>query len=345
MVSTYTANKGLEQPAHGDYSGNWDVPLNTDMSLIDTAFGGSTSLNATAGSATLTVTQYRSLIFNISGSIGGNVTYTIPSGVGGSWIVNNTATGANVYFVSAAGGSSVLVSTGTVTVIYCDGTSNGMKSAGVSPNGSGASGTWNISINGNAATATTASSAAYATNAGNATTATNANYATTAGTATTATTATNANYATSAGTATTATTATTANNVAGGYVSAITAGSGISVNSTTGNVTISSSLKGLGLGGETWHSVTGSRAFGASYTNSYSYPIMINVVVANITTANYPSGNATLTVGGVTVSSTGFYNGGGQVIPLVAIVPPGASYNVTLNGGMLANLASWAELY
>lgn len=127
MVSTYTANKGLEQPAHGDYSGNWDVPLNNDMGFIDSAFGGSTSLNATSGSATLTLTQYRSLIINVSGTISSNVTYTIPSGVGGQWLVYNAATGANVYFRSAAGGATVQITSASPTSIYCDGTSNGMR--------------------------------------------------------------------------------------------------------------------------------------------------------------------------------------------------------------------------
>lgn len=60
----------------------------------------------------------------------------------------------------------------------------------VQPNGTGATGTWGISISGNAATATSATTAASATTA------------TTATSATTATTATTAGYATTAGEAT-----------------------------------------------------------------------------------------------------------------------------------------------
>ena len=62
MVSTYTTNKSLEKPGNGDYVDTWNVPVNSDMDVIDQAFGGVTNLNSTAGSATLTSTQYRSLI-------------------------------------------------------------------------------------------------------------------------------------------------------------------------------------------------------------------------------------------------------------------------------------------
>ena len=92
MTSTYTANKRIEKPASGDYPNTWATPVNVDWDVIDQAFGGTTSLNATAGSATLTATQYRSLFLNISGAIAADVTYTIPSGVGGQWIVYNSTT-------------------------------------------------------------------------------------------------------------------------------------------------------------------------------------------------------------------------------------------------------------
>ena len=128
-------------------------------------------------------------------------------------------------------------------------------------------------------------------------------------------------------------------------VGTLSAGSNISITNAAGSIVIASAIKGLGFGGEIWHNVTSSRALGTSYTNSYTYPIMINVVVANLTNANYPSGNAALIIGGVTVASTGFYSPGGEVIPLVGIVPPGLSYNVTLSGGLSAILGNWAELY
>jgi hypothetical protein len=127
MASSYTTNKTLEKPGNGDYVDTWNVPVNGDMDVIDQAFGGTTSLNATSGSATLSTSQYRSLIILISGAISANVTYTIPSGVGGQWIVYNTTTDATsgpwtVTFASAGGGTSYAVVRSTPTTIYSDGT-------------------------------------------------------------------------------------------------------------------------------------------------------------------------------------------------------------------------------
>jgi hypothetical protein len=128
MVSTYTTNKRLEKPGNGDYVDTWNVPVNADLDVVDQAFGGTTALNATGGSATLTFTQYRSLIISVTGAISASVTYTIPSGVGGQWIVYNSTTDATggpwtVTIASGGGGSSVTIPRSTSTLIYSNGTS------------------------------------------------------------------------------------------------------------------------------------------------------------------------------------------------------------------------------
>ena len=127
MTSTYTANKRIEKPASGDYPNTWATPVNVDWDVIDQAFGGTTSLNATGGSATLTATQYRSLFLNISGAISADVTYTIPSGVGGQWIVYNSTTDATggpwtITIASGGGGTSVVVPRSFRIMVVCDGT-------------------------------------------------------------------------------------------------------------------------------------------------------------------------------------------------------------------------------
>jgi hypothetical protein len=127
MTSTFTTNKTLELPANGDYVNTWNIPVNSDMTVIDTALGGTTNLNATSGSATLTYTQYRPLILSVTGAVSANVTYTIPSGVGGQWIVRNAMTDSSggpwdLIFASGGGGTSVIVSRGFTTTIYSDGT-------------------------------------------------------------------------------------------------------------------------------------------------------------------------------------------------------------------------------
>ena len=122
-MSTQSVNKDMILPANGEYVNTWNVPVNADLTIIDNALGGTTSLNATSGSVTLTAAQYQPLILNVTGSIAANVTYTIPSGVGGQWMVKNLTTGGySVIIASGGGGTSVAVDNGTVCSVVCDGT-------------------------------------------------------------------------------------------------------------------------------------------------------------------------------------------------------------------------------
>jgi hypothetical protein len=140
MTSTFTTNKVLELPANGDYVDTWNIPVNADMSVIDAAFGGSSSLNATSGSATLTSAQYRPLILNITGAMSADVTFTIPSGVGGQWMVYNTTTDAtggpwSVTIASAGGGTSIVIYRNASLPIYCDGTNVRFADSRTGPTG------------------------------------------------------------------------------------------------------------------------------------------------------------------------------------------------------------------
>ena len=121
-----------------------------------------------------------------------------------------------------------------------------------------------------------------------------------------------------------------------------TAGNILVSNGTTwssSNVAASGAKLGLGITGEVWNNVTGSRSFGVTYTNTRSYPIAVS---AN-TGASGPSPYVEVVVSGVRTSL--FYwqfNGAGAVggaSPV--IVPPGATYVLNANAG----LSYWAELY
>ena len=133
MVSTFSANKRLEEPANGDYTDTWDIPVNANMTAIDTALGGSTLLNATGlgggVNILLTDTQYRPLSLLGSGlPIAGGVVYCIPTGVGGQWVFQNATTGGfPVAFRSNAGGPILTVAAGTSTLMSCDGSASGMR--------------------------------------------------------------------------------------------------------------------------------------------------------------------------------------------------------------------------
>lgn len=126
MPSTYTKNKSIEKPANGSYTDVWDGPVNDDFDFIDAALGSVTSLNATGGNATLTVTQYRSMFLSISGSISAPVTYTIPSNVGGMWIVYNSTTDASggphaITIQGGGSGTSVAVPRLSRIIVVSDG--------------------------------------------------------------------------------------------------------------------------------------------------------------------------------------------------------------------------------
>jgi len=142
MASTYTTNKGLEQPANNDYVGNWNLPVNADWSTIDTAFGGYQVLNPTGLSGVVALTsstsgtqpytrtaQWQAPNIVIGTSLSGvatltaNVNYQLPSGIGGVWTIYNNTTGAyTITFSSAGGGSSVVLPQGYRTSVVSDGT-------------------------------------------------------------------------------------------------------------------------------------------------------------------------------------------------------------------------------
>lgn len=124
-MSTFSPNKNLELPAHNADIDTWDVPVNADWAAIDASFGNVTALNATSasGNVTLSATQYRPPMLNITGTLTADVSYQVPSGVGGFWLAKNGTTGAHVVSVSSAGGgTSVAIAQGARTLVTSDGT-------------------------------------------------------------------------------------------------------------------------------------------------------------------------------------------------------------------------------
>lgn len=124
--------------------------------------------------------------------------------------------------------------------------------------------------------------------------------------------------------------------LSGNLVAPGTSGNVLTSNGTTWNSTAPAITRGLGLNGETWQNVIGSRSSGTTYTNSTGYPIMVNVTQ----NASNNSG-ATLYVNGVWVAA--FVHSAGQqggYATMSAIVPNGATYVATCPAG----IAAWAEL-
>ena len=92
--------------------------------------------------------------------------------------------------------------------------------------------------------------------------------------------------------------------------------------------------------GQTWQNVTGSRAFGVTYTNSTGKPIFISVHGSGA--PNH--GKIEMYVDGVLMGQQGVTSvaSAGMDATLSAIVPNGSTYQV--NNVLGASLQNWAEL-
>jgi len=123
MTSSYKNNKGLEKPGYNDYINSWNVPLNTDMDIVDTAFGGTYSVALTNSNVTLTQANCQYARIRLTGVLSANVTIYFPSGVGGFFVVQNATTGSyTVTLASVGGGTSVSAAQSQSSFVFSDGT-------------------------------------------------------------------------------------------------------------------------------------------------------------------------------------------------------------------------------
>lgn len=113
MSSAFTPNKGIEQPAAGDYINAWATPVNQDWAIIDRALGGTQSFSVTsvpAGTISLSLAQYQPPNIEFTGTLTSALNYQIPAGIGGLWTLNNavTVSGGSLAFSIVAGNSLTL---------------------------------------------------------------------------------------------------------------------------------------------------------------------------------------------------------------------------------------------
>ena len=117
-----TANKGFIQPALGSIG--WGAPLNDDFGGIDGAFGSVTTLNVTGVGATpvaLTLAQYQNMTIKFTGVLTANVTFQLPAGVGGQWVMQRATSGAFTITIASLGGGTSKVLDADFSDIVCDG--------------------------------------------------------------------------------------------------------------------------------------------------------------------------------------------------------------------------------
>ena len=162
MSDPTTPNKNLDLPATGEYNDAWGPVVNGVFTQIDTALGGVTSIVVTgvaAGIYTLTQAQYTPPNIEFTGTLGGHLTYVVPSPVGGFWSVFNNTSGAYELTFASGAGSAYNVPAGQRVFLICDGTYMQLASnvAGSSANPSAQVGL--SAVNGTATTFMTSDSA------------------------------------------------------------------------------------------------------------------------------------------------------------------------------------------
>ena len=137
-TDNYTNGKlGLISPGEGNYVNVWDQPIYADWLTLEAAVSGTTILTLTNANIYLVVPTYptytnppttplstQNLRLQLNGTLTGNVTIYIPSGVGGFWIVDNRTTGSFTVTIltTAVGSVGVTSPQGKTLIIFSDGT-------------------------------------------------------------------------------------------------------------------------------------------------------------------------------------------------------------------------------
>lgn len=100
MVSTYTPNLNLEEPARGDQVGTWDTPVNNNMTLLDLVDGGVTTISLNNSPVTLAAAQFqcKTIIFN--STLTGSVAITFPSTFKKSYEIFHACTGSSAFVIT-----------------------------------------------------------------------------------------------------------------------------------------------------------------------------------------------------------------------------------------------------
>lgn len=111
MVSTYTPNIQLEEPARGDQVGIWDTPVNGNMTLIDSVVGGISLLTLNNSPVVLSGAQFQSRTLTFVSTLTGNVAITFPTSFVKDYIIFNLCTGSSAFTITlqttGAGGQVV----------------------------------------------------------------------------------------------------------------------------------------------------------------------------------------------------------------------------------------------
>ena len=141
MVSTYSPNLRIEEPAQGDYAAGWANMANNNYNLLDQAIAAITSVNVTGGSnVTLTSLngasdEARSAVLVLIGTPSSEISVLLPNSVTKLYALRSKVTNTQVVVVNnvAAVGAGVTVAPNEQFSFYTDGVR--CRKLGVVPKG------------------------------------------------------------------------------------------------------------------------------------------------------------------------------------------------------------------
>lgn len=120
MVSVFTPNIQLEEPARGDDIGTWDTPVNSNMSLIDLVVGGVTNIAVAGAGIVLAAAQYQSKTIIFNSTLTASITVTFPTSFTKSYEILNNTTGSSNFTITlktTAGTAAICAPPGECTDI------------------------------------------------------------------------------------------------------------------------------------------------------------------------------------------------------------------------------------
>ena len=128
MASSHTTRIRLEKQAPGENNDSWGGLLNTNViDLMDEARAGYLS-KSVAGASDVTLTESdggtdesRQAVLEFTGALTGSINVIVPTAEMWWYIYNNTS-GAFTLTVKTVAGTGILLTQGTVGILYCDGT-------------------------------------------------------------------------------------------------------------------------------------------------------------------------------------------------------------------------------
>jgi hypothetical protein len=130
MASSYSTDLKLELMVTGENSGTWGDKTNTNLNLVQQAIAGyeAVTVNGTGDTAltmsNAALSNARNAVIELTGTITGNITVSIPDGIEKTYYIYNNTTGVfTVQFKTTSGTGPTFTTTDKgYKIVYSDGT-------------------------------------------------------------------------------------------------------------------------------------------------------------------------------------------------------------------------------